>query len=123
MGATYLFDDRVRGAEDCKPVLAGLAGKAAGYCDEYPNRRINPETVKPLICARGGQVSARFGGAKEGQATSIEITATLIGAGNYPISVPPGTVGMADKIWDLTPEYIFVNKASINKSFFTKPPS
>ena len=53
MGATYLFDDRVRGAEDCKPVLAGLAGKAAGYCDEYPNRRINPETVKPLICARG----------------------------------------------------------------------
>ena len=41
MGATNLFDDRVRGAEDCKPVLAG---KAAGYCDEYPNRRINPET-------------------------------------------------------------------------------
>ena len=79
-----IFDDRVRGAEDCKPVLAGLAGKAAGYCDEYPNRRINPETVKPLICARGGQVSARFGGAKEGQATSMEITATLIGAGNYP---------------------------------------
>ena len=111
MGATYLFDDRVRGAEDCKPVLAGLAGKAAGYCDEYPNRRINPETVKPLICARGGQVSARFGGAKEGQATSMEITATLIGASNYPISVPPGTVGMADKIWDLTPEYIFVNEA------------
>ena len=111
MGATYLFDDRVRGAEDCKPVLAGLAGKAAGYCDEYPNRRINPETVKPLICARGGQVSARFGGAKEGQATSMEITATLIGAGNYPVSVPPGTVGMADKIWDLTPEYIFVNEA------------
>ena len=59
MGATYLFDDRVRGAEDC----------------------------------------------------FMEITATLIGAGNYPISVPPGTVGMADKIWDLTPEYIFVNEA------------
>ena len=67
MGATYLFDDRVRGAEDCKPVLAGLAGKAAGYCDEYPNRRINPETVKPLICARGGQVSARFGGPRRGR--------------------------------------------------------
>ena len=65
-------------------MLAGLAGKAAGYCDEC-NRRINPETVKPLICARGGQVSAR--GAKEGQATSMEITATFIGAGNYPISV------------------------------------
>ena len=61
--------------------------------------------MKPLICARGGQVSARFGGAKEGQATS------RIGAGNYPISVPSGTVGMADKIWDLTPEYIFVNEA------------
>ena len=36
-----------------------LAGKAASYCDEYPNRRINPKTD---ICARGGQVSARFGG-------------------------------------------------------------
>ena len=49
MGATYFFDDRVRGAEDFKPVLAGLA-EAAGYCDEYPNRKINLETVKPLIC-------------------------------------------------------------------------
>ena len=58
MGATYLFDDRVRGAEDCKPVLAGLAGKAAGCCDEYPNRRINPETVKPLICPLAGDVDA-----------------------------------------------------------------
>eukprot|EP00969_Alexandrium_andersonii_P199679 8819754-Alexandrium_andersonii.AAC.1 len=58
LGATYLFDDKVRGAEDCKPVLAGLAGKALGYSDEYPNRVVNPEVIKPLICARGGSASA-----------------------------------------------------------------
>ena len=63
--------------------------------------------MKPLICARGGQVSARFGGAKEGQATSMRSQPrSLVPAIT---SVPPGTVGMADKIWDLTPEYIFVN--------------
>ena len=42
--------------------------------------------MKPLICARG----------EEGQAICMEITATLIGAGNYPISVPLEPSGWQD---------------------------
>ena len=63
MGAGYLFDDRIRGSEECKPVLAGLAGKAVGYSDEYPDKVMNPETIKPLISAPRLAVFSRYASA------------------------------------------------------------
>ena len=111
MGPGYLFDDRIRGAEECKPILAGIAGKAIGYSDEYPNKVINPETVKPLLCAHGGAASARFGGGRDDQATSVDITATLFGCGNYALRLPTGVKGLASKIYNVTPDFLFRNGA------------
>ena len=107
MGPDYFFDTKVRGAEDCKPVLAASAGAAVAYSDEYPNKELNPETLKPLICMRGGQASARFGGARETQDTSFDITATPFGAGNYPLRTPYSTIGLDEKIYNLSPDFIF----------------
>jgi hypothetical protein len=113
IGHGYLFDDKIRTSEDCRPVLAGLAGKAIGYSDEYPDKVMNAETVKPLICARGGAVSARFGGARDTQATSIEVTATLFGVGNQALRLKPGVVGLAEKIYQLTPDFLFKNVGAV----------
>ncbi len=113
IGHGYLFDDKVRTSEDCRPVLAGLAGKAIGYSDEYPDKVMNAETVKPLICARGGAVSARFGGARDTQATSIEVTATLFGVGNQALRLKPGVLGLAEKIYQLTPDFLFKNVGEV----------
>ena len=98
LGSGYLMDQKVRGGEDCKPVLAGLANKAVGYCDEYPDKPFNPETVKPMLEHRGGGVSARFGGGREDQTTSSRVTASLFGVGNYELKAPSGSIGLEDKI-------------------------
>jgi hypothetical protein len=113
VGHGYLFDEKIRTSEECKPVLAGLAGKAIGYSDEYPDKVMNAETVKPLICARGGAVSARFGGARDTQSTSIEVTATLFGVGNQALRLKPGVLGLAEKIYQLTPDFLFKNVGAL----------
>ena len=110
MGPEYFFDDKVRGAEECKPVLAQSAGAAIAYSDEYPNKQMNPETLKPLICMRGGRGSARFGGARETQDTSFDITATPFGVGNYALRLPYNTKGLAEKIYNVSPDYLFKPK-------------
>jgi len=107
MGAGYFFDEKVRGAEDCKPVLTGNAGATIAYSDEYPNKQMNPETLKPLICMRGGMGSGRFGGARETQDTSFDITATPFGVGNYALRLPYNTKGLAEKIYNVSPDYLF----------------
>ena len=58
-------DGRANLCHNMGPPTSSTTGKAAG-CDECPNRRINSETVKPLICARGASqrpLRRGFGGA------------------------------------------------------------
>eukprot|EP00973_Karenia_brevis_P001203 164943-Karenia_brevis.AAC.1 len=66
---------RIRGSEECKPVLASISGKCLAYADELPRGYINPEVVKPIIVHRGGAVSARYAGAWRDQSTTLVSTA------------------------------------------------
>ena len=113
LGSDFTHSIKARGPEECKPVLASLVGKALGYSDEYPDLPFNPDTVKPLLCARGGRVSARFGGGKKTESTSLDVTATLMGCGNYPLRLPPGTEGMDGKVYNVTPTFIFKNPKQV----------
>ena len=54
--------------------------------------------------------SGRFGGARETQNTSFEITATPFGVGNYSLRLPYGTKGLAEKIYNVSPDYLFKPK-------------
>ena len=49
MGATYLFDDRVRGAEDCKPVLA-----CSGLLRRVPESQDQPGDRETAHLRQGG---------------------------------------------------------------------
>ena len=74
MGATYLFDDRVRG-RGLQAGVGRLVGKAAGYCD-VPESQDQPRDRETAHLRQGGSSQRPLGGAKKGQATSMEITAT-----------------------------------------------
>ena len=116
LGPTYLHEKFKRGSEECKPVLAGAVGKAILYCDDYPNEDVNPDTIKPLVESRGGRVSARFGGGRDDQATSLEISwGLLIGTGNYKLRIPYGAAGIIEKIPEVTPPFRFVNSDQVTQ--------
>jgi hypothetical protein len=114
LGAGYLHDDKVRGAEDCKPVIAASKNKALLYCDEYPNRVMNIDTLKPLVEPRGGGVNARFGGARDDQGTSIDVTwGCILGVGNNPLKFPNNATGYKGKVNEIVPPYKFVNRGKV----------